>query len=159
MKKLLFILTALLLAGVAMADNSNDRTASPTFNGYTIDGIHAYYVEVKETEPSTLYYRVKYPNGTWTEWTEYKEILSFTGNGKYRVEAYAVAPNKPQSEEIAYEFVVSPLTGIEEMTSDKQVAGVRYYNLSGQEMQQANGLTIVVTTFTDGSTSAVKVMK
>ena len=53
----------------------------------------------------------------------------------------------------------APLTGIEEMNADKQVAGVRYFNLAGQEMQQPQGLTIVVTTYTDGTTSAVKVVK
>ena len=134
-------------------------TAAPTFNGYTTDGIHAYFVEINQTEPSTIYYRVQYPDGTWSEWAEYIDILSFTGNGKYRVEAYAVAPGKAKSYEIAYEFVVSPLTGIAEMNADKAVAGVRYYNMAGQEMQQANGLTIVVTTYTDGTTSTVKVIK
>ena len=136
-----------------------ELTAEPTFNGYTIDGIHAYYLEIRQTEPSTIYYRTQYPDGKWTEWTEYTEILSYTGNGKYRVEAYALAPNKLKSYEIAYEFVVSPLTGIDEMNADKQVANVRYFNMAGQEMQQANGLTIMVTTYTDGTTSAVKVVK
>ena len=32
-------------------------------------------------------------------------------------------------------------------------------SMAGQEMQEANGMTIVVTTYTDGTTSAVKVMK
>ena len=136
-----------------------ELTAEPTFNGYTVDGIHAYYLEIKQTEPSTIYYRTQYPDGKWTEWAEYTEILSYTGNGKYRVEAYAIAPNKLKSYEIAYEFVVSPLTGIDEMNADKAVAGVRYFNMAGQEMQQANGLTIMVTTYTDGTTSAVKVVK
>ena len=51
--------------------------------------------------------------------------------------------------------------GVEELINDttKVVAGVRYYNIMGQEMQQANGITIVVTTYTDGSSSAVKVIK
>ncbi len=49
--------------------------------------------------------------------------------------------------------------GVDELNADKTVAGVRYFNLAGQEMQQANGMTIVVTTYTDGTTSAVKVMK
>ena len=49
-------------------------------------------------------------------------------------------------------------TGIDEL-SGKAVSGVRYFNLAGQEMQQANGVTIVVTTYTDGTTSAVKVVK
>ena len=51
------------------------------------------------------------------------------------------------------------MTGIDEMTGDKAVANVRYFNMAGQEMQEANGMTIVVTTYTDGTTSAVKVMK
>ena len=51
--------------------------------------------------------------------------------------------------------------GVEELINetDKVVAGVRYYNIMGQEMKEANGLTIVVTTYTDGSSSAIKVLK
>ena len=51
--------------------------------------------------------------------------------------------------------------GIEELINDndKVVAGVRYYNIMGQEMSEANGLTIIVTTYTDGTSSAVKVLK
>ena len=135
------------------------QTGAPTFNGYTTDGIHAYFVEINETEPSTIYYRVQYPDGTWTEWAEYEDVLSFVGDGKYRVEAYAVADGKLPSEQIAYEFVVAPLTGLSELANGKTVAGVRYYNAMGQEMQEANGLTIVVTTYTDGTTSTAKVIK
>ena len=50
-------------------------------------------------------------------------------------------------------------TGVNELNGEKAVAGVRYFNMAGQEMQEANGMTIVVTTYTDGTTSAVKVMK
>ena len=158
MKKLLFVLVAVLMASINVYAAEN-QTAAPTFNGYTVVGIHAYYLQINETEPSTIYYRTQYPNGVWTEWAEYTELLSFTGNGKYRVEAYAVATDKEPSNEIAYEFVVSPLTGLDEMAAEKQIAGVRYFNMAGQEMQQVNGLTIVVTTYTDGTTNAVKVMK
>ena len=45
------------------------------------------------------------------------------------------------------------------MNGGKAIANVRYFNMAGQEMQEANGMTIVVTTYTDGTTSAVKVMK
>ena len=48
---------------------------------------------------------------------------------------------------------------VDEINAGKAVAGVRYFNMAGQEMQEANGMTIVVTTYTDGTTSAVKVMK
>ena len=50
-------------------------------------------------------------------------------------------------------------TGVDEVDADKAVASVRYFNMAGQEMQQAAGMTIVVTTYTDGTTSAAKVMK
>ncbi len=136
-----------------------EKTGAPTFHGYTEDGIHGYFVEIIPTEESVIYYRIIYPDGTETEWAEYEEILSFEGDGKYRVEAYAVADGKLPSEQIAYEFVVAPITGIDEMMNGKEVAGVRYFNLAGQELSEANGLTIVVTTYTDGTTSAVKVIK
>ena len=59
----------------------------------------------------------------------------------------------------AVEFKTPGATGINEMAADKQVAGVRYFNLAGQEMTEASGLTIVLTTYTDGTTSTAKVMK
>ena len=144
---------------LASGEEPTERTAAPTYNGYTTDGIHAYFVEIIPTEPSTIYYRVQYPDGTWTEWAEYEEILSFSGNGQYRVEAYAIAPDKLPSYEIAYEFSVSPLTGLNEVASGKTVSNVRYFNAAGQEMSEANGLTIMVVTYTDGTTNAVKVVK
>ena len=54
---------------------------------------------------------------------------------------------------------VSHKTGVDEMNADKTVASQRVFNAAGQEMSEANGLTIVVTTYTDGTTSAVKVIK
>ena len=53
----------------------------------------------------------------------------------------------------------TPPTSIDELINGKNVAGVRYFNMAGQEMSEANGMTIVVVTYTDGTTSAVKVMK
>ena len=140
-------------------EEPTDLTAAPTFNGYTEDGIHAYFVEIIPTEPSVIYYRIIYPDGTVSEWDVYEDILSFTGEGLYRVEAYAVADGKLPSYQIAYECYVSPIVGIDEVNAGKTVAGVRYFNMAGQEMQEANGMTIVVTTYTDGTTSAVKVVK
>ena len=58
-----------------------------------------------------------------------------------------------------YAAVAPGYTELEEMNASKTVAGVRYFNMAGQEMQEANGMTIVVTTYTDGTTSAVKVIK
>ena len=56
-----------------------EKTGAPVFNGYTTDGIHAYFIEIQESEPSTIYYRVQFgQNGEFTEWAEYEDILSFT---------------------------------------------------------------------------------
>ena len=50
-------------------------------------------------------------------------------------------------------------TGVDELINGKTVASKRFFNLAGQEMQEVNGVTIVVTTYTDGTTTATKVMK
>ena len=146
-----------------------DQVGAPTFEGYSVDGITGYGVHIiPTTEGSSIMYRVFVwddENGEWTlitDWTEYEgvdgEIYMTEVYAKYRVEAYAFIGDV-QSMEVAYEFVVQPFTGINEMNAGKTVAGVRYFNMAGQEMQQADGLTIVVTTYTDGTTSAAKVVK
>ena len=123
---------------------------------------NAYTVTLIETEPSTIYYRVgilvdgEYVYG---EWMEYTGELNFDDEGTYMIEAYAVAEGKTESDHIWDGFTVSKMVDVEELFAGKTVANVRYFNLAGQEMQQANGLTIMVTTFTDGTTSAVKVVK
>ena len=48
---------------------------------------------------------------------------------------------------------------VNETFSNKTVANVRYYSLTGQEVQHPRGLTIEVTTYTDGTRKAVKVLK
>ena len=45
------------------------------------------------------------------------------------------------------------------MNASKTVASVRYYNMAGQEVAQPQGLAIKVTTYSDGTSSTVKVMK
>ncbi len=146
-----------------------DQVGAPTFEGYSVDGITGYGVYIlPTTEGSEIMYRVSIwdeENNEWTlvtDWTLYEgtegEIYMTEMNAKYRVDAYAFIGNV-QSPEVAYEFVVTPPTSINEMNAGKTVAGVRYFNMAGQEMQQAEGLTIVVTTYTDGTSSAVKVVK
>ena len=82
------------------------------------------------------------------------------------VYVYAVATNNDGSTTTEVTPVVVPAkpvepdpTAINEMNAGKTIAAVRYFNMAGQEMQEANGMTIVVTTYTDGTSSAVKVMK
>ena len=51
-------------------------------------------------------------------------------------------------------------TAINEISGNKTVAGVVYYNLAGQQSAQpVNGVNIVVTTYSDGSTTTAKVIK
>ena len=144
----------------------------PTFTGYTIDGIFGYGVYIFPSNPADadimycVYVWDTYANDWallvgWEEYTGVEGEIYYTDEGgKYRVEAYAYVGDE-KSETISYEFVVqTPVpTGIDEMMNGKTIAGVRYFNMAGQEMQEANGMTIVVTTYTDGTTSAVKVMK
>ena len=60
--------------------------------------------------------------------------------------------------EIGYTYEDTP-TGVTEIAQGKTVAGVRYFNIDGKEMMQPQGLTIAVTTYTDGTTKTEKVMK
>jgi hypothetical protein len=51
-------------------------------------------------------------------------------------------------------------TAVEEINTDKTVASVAYYNLAGQQsVQPVEGVNIVVTTYSDGSTTTAKVIK
>lgn len=51
-------------------------------------------------------------------------------------------------------------TEVSDVEAVKTVAGVKYVNLAGQTSNEAfSGVNIVVTTYTDGTTSAVKVIK
>ncbi|MBO4803169.1 MAG: hypothetical protein J5503_01360, partial [Muribaculaceae bacterium] len=52
------------------------------------------------------------------------------------------------------------ITGILDVKGEKQVAGVKYYNLAGIESDEPfSGVNIIVTRYTDGSTSTSKVLK
>jgi hypothetical protein len=136
-----------------------DPTAAPSISADIQLGIHAYFVTITESEPSDLYYHYQKDSGDWTDWTLYTDPIVFEEDGDYLVEAYAIAPGKIESQHVTCSFVVSPRTGLDEFYGDKAVSSVRYFNVAGQEMQEANGMTIVVTIYTDGTTSAVKVMK
>lgn len=66
----------------------------------------------------------------------------------------------------AYDYVVYPLslsdvtTGVTEVSSSKTVANVTYVNIAGMQSNEPfDGVNIVVTTYTDGTRSAVKVIR
>ena len=65
-------------------------------------------------------------------------------------------------------FVVYPLdlddkkvaTGVNDVNSAKEVKGVSYFNMMGVESAQPfDGVNIMVTTYTDGTSSAAKVLR
>ena len=70
---------------------------------------------------------------------------------------YTVDGVRNASENIAWLYEVP--SSVNEMNAGKTVASVRYFNVAGQEMAQPSGMTIKVTTYTDGTSSAVKVVK
>ena len=77
------------------------------------------------------------------------------------VTIYQYYPGDERGKIAVYRLYKGESHGIEELVNDteKVVANVRYFNIMGQEMSEANGLTIIVTTYTDGSSNAVKVLK
>ena len=137
------------------------QTAAPTidvsFGGE--DGAH--YANVtfvnNDAKPATIEYSLD--NGeTWLPYTGAPVVI--TTYGETTVLARATAEGKATSEVAERSFMLNDdATGVNELVNGKTVAGVRYFNMAGQEMQEANGITIVVTTYTDGTTTAVKVIK
>ena len=56
--------------------------------------------------------------------------------------------------------VINNLTAVEELNATKTISSVAYYNLAGQKSSQpVDGVNIVVTTYSDGSTTTAKVIK
>ncbi|MBR5725309.1 MAG: hypothetical protein IKX56_01095 [Muribaculaceae bacterium] len=134
---------------------------------YMITGFETATVVLTNNEPgATVYYEV-YFNGELVpelsgsfEGDEY--TFNVTGDGQYEVVAVAKKAGYKDSTPGGVFFSVQENevpTGISELVNGKQVAGVRYYNVAGQEMPEANGMTIVVTTYTDGTTTTAKVVK
>ena len=71
---------------------------------------------------------------------------------------YTVEGITNKSDIVYLEVYPNPSSTVD-VNVDKTVADVRYFNVAGQEMAEPNGLTIQVTTYSDGTTSAVKVVK
>ena len=46
-----------------------------------------------------------------------------------------------------------------EAVIEKKIKEISYYNMMGQQMDEANGLTIVVTVYTDGTTAVSKIIR
>lgn len=140
-------------------DEPGTVTSEPVINGYAINDGQGYCIEITPTEPSTIYYRIHDADGNLTAWLTYDIPVIITAPGEYHIEAYAQANGKQPSGYVTHDFKVDKSTSISETAAGKQVAGKRYLNVMGQQVSQPQGMTIVVTTYSDGSTSVAKVMK
>ena len=128
-------------------------------NGTDFHGVTVTLVNNETAEGAELHYNITLNGELIVEDAVYDEPFALTQDGDYYIDFWAVAPGMQNSSHGGLIFTIDPTTGLSEVAGGKTVAGVRYYNMAGQEMQQAEGLTIVVTTYTDGTTSAVKVIK
>ena len=151
-----------LVMFTTLGEQPTEKTQTPEAGYQEVPGYHGVIVTITSHE-GDVYYRIIYtaPDGTVTEgdWTPYNDAFAVNEDGHYCIEFYAIADGKLPSDTEALEFTVGTITGLEEMTNGKTIANVRYFNALGQEMLEANGLTIIVTTYTDGTTSSVRVMK
>ena len=134
---------------------------------YSITALETVTVTITNNEPgATVYWSYVDPvTGETVEgsFTGEQDQIIVDGVGQYTITCYAAMTGYQNSPDGGCFFTIlpndAPPTAIDELVNGKTVAGVRYFNMAGQEMQEANGMTIVVTTYTDGTTSAVKVMK
>ena len=135
---------------------ATDPTDPTTDPGSTLQHGYEYVLtfDVPEGYADKVHYTIN--DGEEMVWDGQPIIL--TGDNADIV-AWVVVDNdkSPEAEKVVE--LPNNFTGVNELISGKAVAGVRYFNMAGQEMQEANGVTIVVTTYTDGTTSAVKVIK
>ena len=130
-----------------------------------MDDNNVYIGATLQDGATTTLYVVTYDEEGNEILTEVANPSSFPrGEENYEVKVKATATNEAGS--ATSEVVTVPVpakpqppTAVNELVDGKAVAGVRYFNMAGQEMKEANGVTIVVTTYTDGTTSAVKVIK
>ena len=138
-----------------------EQTAEPTIHAIPGEKMYTVSIDAPAEDPDAqIYYRVQINDGEWSEWMPYTDDVIFNAYGTYTIEAYAVADGKGESEIVSTGFTINEnTTAVSEILGGKTVAGVRYFNMAGQEMSEANGICIAVTTYTDGTTSTVKVVK
>ena len=112
-------------------------------------------------------------NGDITVWVNGNEVdLDEDGNillhadehedVTYVITAVAQEQGKLASEPTEFTIIVPAYNddvNVDEINACKSVVRVRYFNMAGQEMDHADGMTLVVTTYSDGSTTAIKVIK
>ena len=128
-------------------------------NGTDFHGVLVTLINNETAEGTEIHYNITLNDELIVEDAIYDDAFALTVDGDYYIDFWATAPGMLDSTHGGLIFTIDPTTGLSEMNADKAVAGVRYFNMAGQEMQQPQGLTIVLTTYTDGTTSAAKVIK
>lgn len=93
---------------------------------------------------------------TYGVYLYYDEAPLFTH--QVGIQVYYTINGERNASDIVY-LEVFPDTGVDELNATKQIANVRFYNMAGQEMAQPSGMTIKVTTYTDGTRTAAKIIK
>jgi len=78
-------------------------------------------------------------------------------NGNIGIQVFYTVDGVKNASDIVWLYEVP--SAVNELNAGKTVANVRYFNVAGQEMAQPSGMTIKVTTYTDGTTSTAKVVK
>jgi lipopolysaccharide assembly outer membrane protein LptD (OstA) len=133
----------------------------PTYGDETERGFYlrdgGYYFAISDKIDLKLIGEI-YTKGSWgiSGASNYRKRYKYSGS--FLASYQNTVNGEKNSSEISY-LTVYPYSGIDELASGKQIANVRYYNLAGQEIAQPSGLTIQVTTYTDGTRTATKVIK
>ena len=130
---------------------------------FTFSGVD-YYFDLAEDEEYTEIEYWLYSNAV--DFHDYYVYMYRTNEPGYEplftenigIQAFYTVNGEKNASDIVWLYEV-PHVGVNELNAGKTVANVRYFNVAGQEMAQPNGMTIMVTTYTDGTTSAVKVVK
>lgn len=98
---------------------------------------------IKGNEGTVLTFNVRGAMGEIL--VDHIEMVNLEGKA-VRLDAFNITANNP--------------TALNELTAGKSIANVKYYNLAGQPMTEpATGVTLIVTTYTDGSRSTSKVIR
>ena len=105
--------------------------------------------------PTSIFFN-SWNMSTYGAYLYYDEAPLFTH--QVGIQVYYTIDGERNASDIVY-LEVFPDTGVDELNATKQIANVRYYNMAGQEMAQPNGMTIKVTTYTDGTRTAAKIIK
>ena len=142
-----------------------DETCAAPNGEYIIIDKEKALVTITNNEPGATVHYVVTLDGVLVEEGDFTgeswEYIA-VGPGAWLVSCVASMPGKNDSNPGGVFFPIAPgqtPVAVDEMMAGKTISSVRYFNAAGQEMQEANGMTIVVTTYSDGTTNAVKVVK